>query len=497
MMPSIEWGKISMDTNLAFPQIEGSGQERQARTSIAKTLRKIEILTQQADPGFFRKMRVLVSMVLGEIAAVFRRVESARSLENAQLRFHVYMGAEHMGRGQLSGNPISVAWEETIGLLKKLQDPSKKLLEAFEAGRSIWNRITSGESLRVVASDIQKEFQQLEPGRSIAIPLKFCEHATAMMITCTGLDANGKKLFRIDHHNTGLGSEKHPQLKTAEGVELVQTEVSWLDLPEELLCSDESVFSQFLLVSIVNTRGDMGRKNLELLYKLLDRIKRRADPDPKMWSIGQIGGSCSASCLKSLILSQLKPEEFSEFEKIAKTQLFYKALKIIKRGGGDATTRKIALEVAGELQDKEVIEARRQLEISMESRSESRFSVRKTNPLTNYRRAISILKKGKFSEAMREKCLAHIAAAAKQEVPSGIIGRWQFENIIIDACLLWDKAVLTKEQIQILSTLLDSLESSVSHVRSVDHVVVGILNTYGKMVASVAKRLQWVNDHHL
>jgi hypothetical protein len=485
-----------MESNLDIPRLDTSGTPK-VQHAIAKTLRKIELLNQEKDPHFFRKIRVLLVALLGEIGAVFRIVESRKALEQAKLKFGIHMAAEHMSHGRLSGNSILFALNETVDILNKMTSPPKTLIDALEAGKRVWQVVLSRPSLQTQAGFLSREIQKLNPGKSVALPLVFGGHGTALMITCTGFTAEGKKEFRIDHHNTGQGSEKHPHLTTNADVELVQTVVSWDHVPEAFLCEASAVFPQFLLACIIYAKGDAALANLERIYSLLDMFKTRLEPDPKMWGIGQIGGSCSALCLKSLVRLQLSPDELVEFEQLAKTRLLYRALKMLKRGQGDATTRKIALEVACGLEGKAVAEARQQLERSMDIREGRSPFVKRKSSLGNYRKAISILKKGRSSEKLNRKCLEYIAAAAKRKVSSGSMSTWQFEKVIIDACVLWDNNVLTKEQIRILSSLLETLQGSLSYVPSVNQGVVRLLDAYAKRVSSVVRGLQWEREHTL
>lgn len=72
--------------------------------------------------------------------------------------------------------------------------------------------------------------------------------------------------------------------------------------------------------------------------------------DSRLWNRCQLGGSCTARCLFSLIRSKLPKEEYRDFKDLARLEILLKTYREIKTGEGNSSLRKtVALGVIGKV----------------------------------------------------------------------------------------------------------------------------------------------------
>ncbi len=307
----------------------GAGYERGEvgkRVVPQKYLSKFHAINQeQMETGPIGQIRRLIGLLF-------------HSIFNYRLAWQTHIAAEHLSQGSLSGNFTSAALARTITLLKKMESPPQDVLKALTYAH---------ESLKYhrSAKTIKNDIRNLEVGHSLAICSNSQPHAMILFITCTGIDGNGKKKYRVVQHNQGQGIENYHYQKTEShgGKKRYQTGLEIADVSEENLCSKEAPFISRLL------RCKYFGSTKKLYEEILPLLKGKILPpskDDRLWGHGQLGGSCTALCLLSLIRSQLPKDAYKEFRDLARVEVLLKSYRQIKRGWGNNTTQKmIALEV--------------------------------------------------------------------------------------------------------------------------------------------------------
>jgi hypothetical protein len=391
---------MSYSTPAAFP----------SESSIYQNYKqKFEKISHKEDQS--AKQKVLKSRIYQIVISLFK---------DCDLNYSTHMTAEHMSKGKLAGNYAVNALARTEELLNKMIPPvssaKKKLIEdAYEIQAS-----TSP------VKKAQKKIQQLEVRESLAIPLSFQNHAVMMVITCNG-EEKGKKMYTIELHNTGLGiDEYHYKKVDKNGRELYQTAFKIINIPEENLLGKKAIFLDKLL-----DRGDITDKLIPIVYDkvgnsssiktLYEKIIPLAggeiehpSSDPVDWRPCQLGGSCSLSCIRSVLGTHFSPEENRRFEETARYELLLKTYKQIISGSGNSTTNKIvALEMVNEilyrhsnigLHSPELVMIKQKLEAMTPNKaivkSEPQFEVNIYNDLSL---AFETFKKGNSSEESIQK----------------------------------------------------------------------------------------------
>lgn len=304
----------------------------------------------------------------GLIDRILRFIFQSSNFVSTSVSWSVHVAVEHLGRGKFSGNPYQNSINHTLDLIRKMHPVPTKMEKALSYAQSVAN----GKTTQAIKADIKS----LQVGESVLIPSVIPQHCMMMQVTCTK-DENGKKTYRIEHHNGGFGIDDYHYHKVEEnGKILFQTGLIIEEVPGENLFGDDSEFIQQILSAKDSNKGPYVMKTV-LYEKILPSaggIVAPPNEDNRYWQPGQVGGSCTYSCIRSLLRANSSEEEYSHFEEYAAYELFLKSYEQIKSGEGNTTIRKIAtLEMIKELEHRfvkkgtkvpeEILEARYQLEI--------------------------------------------------------------------------------------------------------------------------------------
>lgn len=252
------------------------------------------------------------------------------------------MVTEHMSRGCLSGNLSEDAIELTRKLLRKMNTPSALKAEKalLHASFVLYSAVPSGKSSKEKA-------RKLEVGESLALSINLENHAMMMVITRTP-DVEGKKRFKLEMHNTGKKINMYHYRRIDQGKEFYQTPIEIVDIPEENLLGKRATFFNSVISS---TQGSIQSFYEKIIPLTGGRVCPPREKSSPFWRHPQTGGSCTASCLRSVINSMLPAKENQEFEEMAAYELLFKTYQQILSGEGNTTTQKVvALEMVKMIQ---------------------------------------------------------------------------------------------------------------------------------------------------
>lgn len=368
---------------------------------------------------------------LGKIRQFLGKV-LLKSHFSESFKTQTHLHAEHMSKGDLSGNHTAVAIGKTISILEKMNDPPKDLIKALTYARriSIAESTTTpllastvvglGASNVIRANIIKRDIKKLKVGKSLAIPCDCQKHAMLLFIT---RQPNGK--FKIVQHNQGLGIEFHYMKVDETGKSLYQTALEIEDVSEEEICGLGSFFIDRVITNSIPLIGSVDKLYSDLLPLLKGTIAPPSE-DPRVWNPGQLGGSCTASAPLSLIRSQLGEDAYQEFLDIGRTEMVLKSFKQIKKGwGNNRTQRIVTLEVVKKLErslekraidiPEELTELKRQLEGMNTARKDLNTVKKPKSPESmtqNLEHAFALLKAGNFNHESIEAAELYIQNAS-------------------------------------------------------------------------------------
>lgn len=202
----------------------------------------------------------------------------------------------------------------------------------------------------LLAKRVKNDIKKLDVGESILISGTIWRHSTLMSITCAA-NEKGKKTFSVVQYNEGVGSTYHYTKINENGMTCRQSALEIIEVDEEKLFGKDSHF-------IKDALNPFSFNNSEKFYEIvIPQLKGQFAPesdDPRLWSYGQLGGSCSSACVMAFIRSQLSEDVFSKFQLMAKTESLLKLYRQIKRGCENSSMRKlIALEIVKQLESHE------------------------------------------------------------------------------------------------------------------------------------------------
>lgn len=271
------------------------------------------------------------------------------SVNNIKFRWTTHVVAEHMSQGELSRNSRS-AHSITINLLKEMNsvefdEPLNALNYANEVRKKSALRSASS-----VAADIKNDIKSLKKNESRAIPSTSKNHAMTMLITCTS-DIHPKK-YKVVNYNMGEGIHRyHYSRETSNGKIEYQTAFIIKDVPLSSLCSKESTFFK----DIIKNSNSFFGGSVDILYKsIIPELKGEIEnpsSDERLWSDGQLGGSCTARCDLSLIRSLVTLDQYKQVIDTARYEMLLKLFKQIKKGGYTSHIQKIvSLEAIAKLE---------------------------------------------------------------------------------------------------------------------------------------------------
>ena len=351
-------------TPTKYEKIGHSG--RQADTAAEKTARKLllpgsnpdqeskdEKLLTAKERSFSQKLQIMNKH--GEPSSTLGKTRGVLSnLFMFKRKWGVHVAAEHMSQQELARSLPAAALEATIEHLKQLghSELAKKLRYTLSIERLLtvsWILFPFSLGLSIIASTlliarkVRKDVQCLDEGNSLVIPsiIGVLTHATITEIKCTGKDPDGKKLFRITVYNTGVGREVHYKANVNERLKF-QTAYIVENVSEEKLCGSKSRFFQKLFFERLGTPAVLYR----LLHTLGPSIKTA---DHRCWEHGQIGDSCTSSCLLSFLRANMDEKQFKDFKTSVRMNVFLKIYQDFRDGSADPHMINVAMEIAKKL----------------------------------------------------------------------------------------------------------------------------------------------------
>jgi hypothetical protein len=294
----------------------------------------------------------------GQFAKFFRAVRQFFSGVSWGFRFQMHAVAEHMAQGALAGGIVLTSEIEMKKLLDKLAnipradqtqtDKAKKLLESF---LSVGLIMADGDPEYAV-EQMGRRIQNLNPGEIIALPVSTRGHAMAMCVERTDDIADGKKNFKVTLHNTGMGSNNHYSKIDPENTErtLYQTAYEICNVPEEKLNSD--FFTDLIYLNYLDSEQGGSKLYKKILPNLGGTRVPQNDKDVRLWSHGQVGGSCAASCLKALLRSQLDNKTYKQLRDLTRMEFILRSWTQIQKGTESypATQKIVTLEAINQLE---------------------------------------------------------------------------------------------------------------------------------------------------
>ena len=299
-----------------------------------------------ASKGVVAKIR----SALGTIAQIFFRIDS----------WDVFMGVEHMSQGKYAGKISLFAMKKTIALLKEIEEkesPNSEKRKEISAAREKLEFAAHIEAKTmnplipssVIGAEIKEKVKSLSVGDSIAIPCTVHGHAMLMEIACTG---EGK--YRVVVHNTGDGISSFHPMQFLEGKQQFQTGLIIDDVSSEKLCGENADFFS----KVARLELAVVGSSPKVLYGLVGSLggKVTIEPDVHLWSHGQIGGSCTVSCLNSFLRSKLSQTTYKDFREKARFDVLNRSISAFESGEARTPTRaRMMIDVIDKLLSRETI----------------------------------------------------------------------------------------------------------------------------------------------
>lgn len=393
---------------------------------------------------------------------------------NVSFNWSTHIAAEHMSQGALAGNTSSFAIGKTIKLLESMQSDDHLIADLKYAQGVAKQKENLLILPRSIANRVKKDIENLDVGKSLAIPSDCSGHAMLLHITCVSETDKGAKTFRVVQHNEGKGLSYHYSKVNEEGKLLHQTGLIFEEVKGEKLFGKESTF----LKDLFNNADFLKKGSIETLYeKILPQLGGKLLlplEDDHLWSHGQLGGSCTARCCLSLIRSGMTKDKYSAFKETARSEIALKSYASIKRGWGDNATRKaVTLEVVkglergyekkGELLPEEFQKIKLELEKSLKKEDVATPKASPKSGGERLRAAFETMERENWSLSSLEKSQHYLLQSLKdlKSMPENEVKG--FVKIASRMTRL-SKAKLTREQLYVLtalsSALLDGLEKN-------------------------------------
>lgn len=260
-----------------------------------------------------------------------------------ELNYISQLVAEHMSQGPLNGGYAVKSLTKIIYFLGKITstDAVKRVIQQLEYTIKI--HLLRNSPLQI--PQIKRDLARLQLGESIVVPSEVKCHAMLTTITLTKIK-DEEKLFTVVLYNEGEGLEYHYRKGSVEDGQLhYQVGLVITDVKGEKLVSEYSDFIEKTLYI-----GSIEKFYEKTLSELEGKIASPSK-DSRLWSPGQLGGSCCSSCINAFIRASLPNESFAEYHLIAKTKYLLKLYHQIKKGCGNSSLRKlIALDIIKQLE---------------------------------------------------------------------------------------------------------------------------------------------------
>jgi hypothetical protein len=430
---------------------------------------------------------------------------------NKERKYNVHMWTEHMSRDTYAGNSPLDSIEKTISLCQRIPGFPGAVIQTLNQATvlgSAFRTFIFPKDVPGAVKNTREAAEKLQVGQSIAIPVMTSTHAMLMEIERTN-DHKGKKQFKIVLHNTGKGIEKfhHHRINDQGKIQFQTAHVIQGVSPESLFGEKSTFLTDLFSLSIEDRRID------DLYTTVLPKLDGHvADPssDRRLWSHGQIGGSCSSSCVRSFLRSKLTPGQYKAFMEFGRTEVLLKTYTIIKAGKALSEDIDIGLEMLRKLESslkaqgrtlsKELQETKKRLEAlsSSEVRGDSRTEtsskcvtpsgrlfetafVALKNGVSNpedYKKAVSA-----FLE-LKKKLMStppdQLSAEEKREVSDVVLSMIAF---------LGSSPPITRDQIYLFTGMVSLVESNgKSFARSKMRPFMGVLQSMHRMYSQIDKK---------
>jgi hypothetical protein len=308
------------------PSSSSAPQTQTANKAILSNLEQLAAKPTK-KPNFFER-------VLSYIKQIFSKSE---------LVFQASTTTEYMTTGPVGGNSPSAAIsqmrqsleqaKENLSKNKEITDNTEttleKLTKNFATAETFAKMQESIVERPKLGGEIATSISKMQPKDKLFIPISLSLHATMMV-----LEKIDENTFTVTQHNTGMGIGNHYVTYDKFGRPRYQTALKITGVPVERL--SKSFFDQIFNLNPSMVLGDKGVTSLyqDILPQLGGTIEPASDPKPGekttfMWSREQLGGSCTASCLKSVIHTFFT-EENPQATLDQKTEMI-KQYKIVRR----------------------------------------------------------------------------------------------------------------------------------------------------------------------
>jgi hypothetical protein len=283
---------------------------------------------------------------MGRIWAAISRPFTRSEPINPDEIWGIHVSAEHLSQRAFSGNQHDVALRNTVKHLEKMG--SNKLRDSLRFALGIEELLLRGKKAEA-SEQLKASVQKLDDKNpSLFFATGSRGHATMMEIKFTGkTDDRGQRLFSVIHYNTGSGIRYHHS-RISEGKPQYQTSYEIQDVPEDRLCGQESKF----FTEVFNAKEQ--KAGVEHLYKdilpLLGGHLAEPSQDRRLWSHGQLGGSCTASGIVALLRAHMEGEEARKFKDSIRCEMLLKMYEKVQIGKRSSRTITVILEITKKLQ---------------------------------------------------------------------------------------------------------------------------------------------------
>ena len=307
--------------------VQASSSNSTERVAFSASLRALNARRPGESPS-------LLAKIFRAISSFFKTVRPS-----GQEKWEVHVSAEHTAQEEFSGNNFVTALKTVIQYLEKAGREDL----AYSVSNGIL--ISYGERAGVMEHGFREQsVKALSVGQSLVMPARTLMHDIMLEIACTGVDTVGKKIYTVTVYNTGDGLRYHPK------GEKDRYQIAYIleNVQEERLYGGKTN-----LLTELNRVEDKEAGCLyeEVLPALGGTLVEKPE-DRRLWSHGQFGGSCSASCVLAFLRSRMTDEEFKEFRDTVRQETFLKTYSSIIEGKATSRVANIALEIARKLQSR-------------------------------------------------------------------------------------------------------------------------------------------------
>ena len=290
--------------------------------------------------SFFHDLRALNARHPGESSSLLDKISRTRERRfkpspepSVEELWEVHASAEHMATEEFRGNDF----------YRSLQIPIRYLEETGhkELAKNLSSALGDKDPSRC-----EKNVSDLPEGQSLVMRASTRKHALILEITCTGVDSAKEKLYTVTVHNTGTGVvQYHPKGKGNR----YQTAYILENVSEERLCGSRSDF--FSKLNLMAPVRNVNYLYEEVLPSLGGTLVEKPE-DRRLWSHGQLGGSCTASSVLAFLRSRMTDQEFKQFRDVIRKETFLRMYRRIIEGEAPDHAANIALEIARKLQSR-------------------------------------------------------------------------------------------------------------------------------------------------